>query len=128
MVGVVTGAARGMGLACAERMVESVDIAVLVDLNEAGANEVAERLSGRRATIVPLAIDVSDAAAVADLANRVERAGQLRGVAHAAGISPTMADWRRIFTVDLLGTALLVDAFEPLVRPGTAMVCFASMA
>jgi len=39
-----------------------------------------------------------------------------------------MADWRRIFTVDLVGSAMLIDAFEPLVRPGTAMVCFASMA
>jgi NAD(P)-dependent dehydrogenase (short-subunit alcohol dehydrogenase family) len=39
-----------------------------------------------------------------------------------------MADWRRIFTVDLVGTALLAEALRPLATTGTAMVCFASMA
>ncbi|HEX6567526.1 MAG TPA: SDR family oxidoreductase [Acidimicrobiales bacterium] len=54
--------------------------------------------------------------------------GTLRAVAHAAGISPTMADWRRILAVDLVGTALLAEALRPLATAGTAMVCFASMA
>ena len=39
-----------------------------------------------------------------------------------------MADWRRIFTVDLVGTAMLAEALRPLATSGTAMVCFASMA
>jgi NAD(P)-dependent dehydrogenase (short-subunit alcohol dehydrogenase family) len=39
-----------------------------------------------------------------------------------------MADWRRIVHVDLVGSALLLDALTPLVVPGTAAVCFASMA
>jgi NAD(P)-dependent dehydrogenase (short-subunit alcohol dehydrogenase family) len=39
-----------------------------------------------------------------------------------------MADWRRIFEVDLVGTALLADALRPLATVGTSMVCFASMA
>ncbi len=37
-----------------------------------------------------------------------------------------MADPRRIFEVDLVGTALLLDAFEPLVTPGSSAVCFSS--
>ena len=41
-------------------------------------------------------------------------AGSLRAVAHVAGISPTMADWKRIFTVDLIGTARLAAALRPL--------------
>ena len=52
----------------------------------------------------------------------------MRAVAHAAGISPTMADWRRVLHVDLVGTALLLEALTPLVVKGTAAVCFASMA
>jgi NAD(P)-dependent dehydrogenase (short-subunit alcohol dehydrogenase family) len=39
-----------------------------------------------------------------------------------------MADWRRIFTVDLVGTAMLAEALRPLATTGTATVCFASMA
>src|SRR5262249_48947530 len=34
----------------------------------------------------------------------------------------------RIFAVDVLGTALLLDAFEASVRPGMVAVCIASMA
>ena len=34
-VGIVTGAARGMGAACAERVADMVDVLVLVDRNEA---------------------------------------------------------------------------------------------
>ena len=37
-----------------------------------------------------------------------------------------MGDVRRVFEVDLLGTQLLLDGFEPLVEPGCAAVCFAS--
>jgi NAD(P)-dependent dehydrogenase (short-subunit alcohol dehydrogenase family) len=39
-----------------------------------------------------------------------------------------MADARRVFAVDLVGTQLLLDAFEPLVSPGAAAVCFSSSA
>ncbi len=52
--------------------------------------------------------------------------GPFRALAHAAGISPTMAGARRVFEVDLVGTQLLLDAFEELVVPGSAAVCFAS--
>ena len=39
-----------------------------------------------------------------------------------------MADARRVFEVDLLGTQLVLDAFEELVVPGSAAVCFSSSA
>jgi NAD(P)-dependent dehydrogenase (short-subunit alcohol dehydrogenase family) len=39
-----------------------------------------------------------------------------------------MADWRSILTVDLVGTAMVVEALRPLAAPGTAFACFASMA
>jgi NAD(P)-dependent dehydrogenase (short-subunit alcohol dehydrogenase family) len=37
-----------------------------------------------------------------------------------------MGDARRIFAVNLLGTALLLDGFTPLATPGSAAVCIAS--
>jgi len=39
-----------------------------------------------------------------------------------------MAGWRRILTVDLVGTAMLAEALRPLATTGTAIACFASMA
>ncbi len=118
-----------MGRACAQRLHPMVDHLILVDLDESSARAAAEELSsGGGATVEPFALDVTDRDGLARLADRVSSLGALRAVAHAAGISPTMADWRRILTVDLVGTALLADAIRPLATAGTATVCFASMA
>src|SRR5436190_3574219 len=127
-VGLATGAARGMGLACARRMVETVDVLFVVDRDGDGAKQAAEALSTATTRAVPVALDVTDRDGVRAFGETVAAEGTLRAVAHAAGISPTMADWETVVRVDLLGTALLVDALAPLVVPGTAMVCFASMA
>jgi NAD(P)-dependent dehydrogenase (short-subunit alcohol dehydrogenase family) len=128
-VGIATGAARGMGRACADRLVETVDVLVLVDRDEAGLSVAAHELSGAAAASVePFALDVTDEEGVARLAARVGALGTLRAVAHAAGISPTMADWRQIFAVDLVGSACLAETLRPLATAGTAIVFFASMA
>jgi NAD(P)-dependent dehydrogenase (short-subunit alcohol dehydrogenase family) len=109
-------------------MVGTVDVLLAVDLDRAGAADAAGELSGPETRVVPVGLDVTDAAAVGGLAGQIADEGTLRAVAHAAGVSPTMADGKTVVRVDLYGTALLVDAFTPLVVPGTAMVCFASMA
>lgn len=114
---VVTGAAAGMGRACVERLRPTCEHLVAVDLRPPD-------LDGT----VPMACDVSDAAAVAALVEEVSGLGRFRALVHAAGISPTMGDPARVFEVDLVGTRLLLDAFDPLVVPGAAAVCFASSA
>jgi NAD(P)-dependent dehydrogenase (short-subunit alcohol dehydrogenase family) len=128
-VGIVTGAARGMGAACATRVAELVDVLLVVDRDEtsltSAASELASGASGT--TVEPFPLDVKDPDGVGRLAARASELGRLRAVAHAAGVSPTMADWREILTVDLVGTGLLVDACRPLASPGTAVVCFASI-
>jgi NAD(P)-dependent dehydrogenase (short-subunit alcohol dehydrogenase family) len=47
---------------------------------------------------------------------------------HTAGVSPVQATPERIVAVDVVGTALVLDAFEPHVQRGTVAVCIASMA
>ena len=116
-VAVVTGAASGMGRACVDALRGSADVLVTVDLQ-------APAIDGT----VGVACDVADPAAVRALAERVAELGPFRALAHAAGISPTMAEARRVFEVDLVGTQLLLDAFEGLVVPGSAAVCFSSSA
>lgn len=106
-VAVVTGAASGMGRACVELAADLAQTVVAVDVDDC---------------------DVTDAAAVRALAARVAEAGPFRALIHAAGISPTMGDARRVLEVNLVGTQLLLDAFEPLVVDGSAAVCFASSA
>jgi NAD(P)-dependent dehydrogenase (short-subunit alcohol dehydrogenase family) len=106
-VTVVTGAASGMGRACVGLAADLAEVVVTVDVDDC---------------------DVADPEAVSQLAARVARGGPLRALIHAAGISPTMADARRVLEVNLVGTQLLLDAFEPLVIEGSAAVCFASSA
>src|SRR5580692_3145586 len=128
-VGIVTGAGRGMGAACAERVKDMVDVLILVDRDEVSLAAAGKRLSAThpRAVIETFVLDVKDREAVVRLAARAGELGPLRAVAHAAGVSPTMADWREVLTVDLVGTALVVDALRPLATGGTAVVCFASI-
>ncbi len=114
---VVTGAARGMGRACLERLRPEAEVVVAVDLE-------APEIPGA----IGVACDVADPASVAALATRVADLGPFRALVHAAGISPTMGDPRRVVEVDLLGTEYVLDAFTPLVVPGSAAVCFASSA
>ncbi len=126
-LGIVTGAGRGMGRACAERLARAVDLLALVDRDEAGLGAAADALAAT-VEVIPFPLDVTDADAVQGLIEELQRLGLLRAVAHAAGISPTMASWQAIFEVDLVGTARLIDALTAIVSPGTAAVCFASMA
>jgi NAD(P)-dependent dehydrogenase (short-subunit alcohol dehydrogenase family) len=116
-VAVVTGAASGMGRACVERVRGLADVIVAADVRVPDIDGT-----------VGVACDVSDPEAIGALAGRVRDLGPFRALAHAAGISPTMGDARRMFEVDLLGTQWLLDAFEELVVPGSAAVCFSSSA
>ena len=128
-VGIATGAARGMGAACATRMTAIVDTLLVADRDEAGVVAAAERLSTgeHRAHVEPVVLDVADPNGIAALCARADELGPLRAVAHAAGVSPTMAPWRDVMTVDLVGTALLIEACRSLATEGTAIVCFASI-
>lgn len=116
-VGVVTGAASGMGRACVERLVGTVEQLLAVDLEPVA-------MSGAEG----VACDVRDESAVRSLAERVAASGSFRFLVHAAGLSPTMADPRTIVDVNLVGTARILDCFEPLVQPGSVAVPFASSA
>jgi NAD(P)-dependent dehydrogenase (short-subunit alcohol dehydrogenase family) len=114
-VTVVTGAASGMGRRCVEKLRGTTEHLVAVDLK-------VPEIEGT----VSIACDISDPAAVTGLAERVQELGPFGALAHAAGVSPTMADARRVMEVDLVGTALVLDAFEPLVELGSSAVCFSS--
>ncbi|MDA8044346.1 MAG: SDR family oxidoreductase [Actinomycetota bacterium] len=114
---VVTGSASGMGRSCVDRLRGRADHLVAVDLE-------APDIDGT----FGVACDVSDPTAVAALIGAVSDLGDFRGLVHAAGISPAMGDARRVLEVNLVGTQLLVEAFEPMVTTGTAAVLFSSLA
>jgi NAD(P)-dependent dehydrogenase (short-subunit alcohol dehydrogenase family) len=120
MTDVVIGAGSGMGAAVAAKLAGQGRPLLVADRDEAAAASVASGLPG---DVETAACDITDEAAVAGLAERV---GTLGALVLTAGLSPTMADGRRIVTVNLLGTDTVVRAFEPVLAPGSAAVCFAS--
>jgi len=108
MTAVVTGAASGIGLATARRLLD--DGAVVVGCDLAPAHE----LAGMRGfTFVPA--DVTDEDAVARVFAAVP--GRLTGVVHSAGVpggGPVhlldAQEWARVIDIDLTATFLVVKA------------------
>lgn len=118
--------AGGMGMAVARRLGERYRL-LLADVN-------AERLESRVSALreeglrVDHAVcDVTSRSSVAGLAARVREIGSFRVLAHVAGVSPSMADWRTIMSVNLVGPTLMADALLPLAGPGTAAVFVSSV-
>jgi NAD(P)-dependent dehydrogenase (short-subunit alcohol dehydrogenase family) len=121
---VITGVG-GMGLACARRLGSGRRL-LLADFNTELLEAAAEELSGQGFNLATRRLDVADPEAVLALAAAVE--GRCRAIVHTAGVSPTMARSDRIYAVDLLGTAHVLDAFLPIATTGTVAVMIASMA
>ena len=123
---VVTGLG-GMGEAIARR-IGSGSTLVLADVNATALAAVAEGLRADGYLVVERVTDVSDAGAVDALAAAANERGRVDVVIHTAGVSPVQAPVEAILRVDLLGTALLLDAFGAVIAPGGAGVVIASMA
>src|SRR3954451_24418962 len=109
-----------MGRACAERLRAAATVLVVSDLSA----EV-DALASEGGAIA-VRCDVGKRDDVEQLAATAREHGRVRALVHAAGISPTMSDWKTIVQVDLVGTAYMIEAFAPLVSVGSAAVCFAS--
>ena len=109
---VVTGIG-GMGVAVARRMGSGARL-ILAEIDEEKLARAAAALSADGYDVVPLVTDVSDPAAVARLADTAAAEGPVATLVHTAGLSPNLETPDRIFEVNLLGTALVLAAFEPL--------------
>jgi NAD(P)-dependent dehydrogenase (short-subunit alcohol dehydrogenase family) len=71
-------------------------------------------------------IDVSSRNAVESLAKKAANLGNVTGVIHAAGVSPSQAPIAAILKVDLYGTALVLEVFGNVIARGGSGVVIAS--
>jgi NAD(P)-dependent dehydrogenase (short-subunit alcohol dehydrogenase family) len=122
---VITGAG-GMGSACARRLAQGRTL-VLLDCDGEKLGRAAEALSDAGYDVAAEIVDVADGAAIGDFARRTAASGSVRALVHTAGISGSMGTSERILAVNLAGTGHVIDAFEPLMPPGSAAVMIASM-
>jgi NAD(P)-dependent dehydrogenase (short-subunit alcohol dehydrogenase family) len=122
-VALVTGAARGIGLATARRFLAEGWRVALLDIERDLLNAAVAGLKQTENTLA-LPCDVSDAAAVAAAVAAVEkRFGRLDALVNNAGVAvfaPLLetsdADWSRILAVNLTGPFLCAKAAAPLMR------------
>jgi 3-oxoacyl-[acyl-carrier protein] reductase len=116
-VAIVIGAARGIGAAIAERLVEEGARVVIGDTLEAEGRATAERLSGQgEALFMP--VDVGDKASVEELVEAtLERFARVDTLVQNAGIYPytllhdiEVEEWDAVLGVNLRGCFLAIQA------------------
>ena len=130
----VTGAARGIGLATARRFRAEGWRAALLDIDGPAQEQAAAGLDAPD-SVLPLTADVADEAQVAAAFDAVrERFGRLDALVNNAGIAifkPILdtapADWSRVLEVNLTGPFLCARAAVPLMTEGGAIVNIASI-
>jgi NAD(P)-dependent dehydrogenase (short-subunit alcohol dehydrogenase family) len=123
---VVTGAG-GIGEAVARRIGFGSAV-VLADFNAERLKCAASRLQGEGYDVTEQPTDVSKLESVESLAKTASEIGTVEILVHTAGLSPIQATAEAIWHVDLLGTALVLDAFGARIATGGAGVFIASMA
>ena len=125
-IALITGGARGIGLACAEAIAEDGARIVLADIDGEGAAAAASGLGGG-ATAIPC--DMGDAAQVGALFDRIEaEIGPLSVLVNCAGIAvpgdfleTTLEQFTEVIGVNLVGTFLATQrAARSMVAAGIA--------
>jgi 3-oxoacyl-[acyl-carrier protein] reductase len=111
-IAVVTGAARGLGRACATLLCERGASVYLADLDHEAVADTAKDLLGRGLSAHPVTVDIADEAAVARLRDEIaSRSGgrldvlvnNAGGWRHGSVRDTTLADWDWTFRTNLLG-------------------------
>jgi NAD(P)-dependent dehydrogenase (short-subunit alcohol dehydrogenase family) len=123
-VTVVIGAGQ-IGQAIARRVSAGKRV-VLADLHQGNADAAAEVLANAGFEVSTATIDVSSRESVHALAETATALGDVTGVIHAAGVSPSQATPEAILAVDLYGTALVLEEFGNIIAPGGSCVVIAS--
>ena len=122
-VALVTGAARGIGLATAKRFLADGWRVALLDIDNETLTKAYAALGQPDATLA-LHCDVADPAGVTRaFAAAAQRFGRLDALVNNAGIAvfkplleTTLDDWQRTLAVNLTGAFLCVQAAAPLMR------------
>jgi NAD(P)-dependent dehydrogenase (short-subunit alcohol dehydrogenase family) len=99
---------------------------LLADLRQENADAAAEILGNAGFEVSTATVDVSSRESVRALVQTATALGDVTGVIHAAGVSPSQASPGTILSVDLYGTALVLEEFGNVIAAGGAGVVIAS--
>ncbi|MBB4440104.1 MULTISPECIES: SDR family NAD(P)-dependent oxidoreductase [Rhizobium] len=131
-IAVVTGAARGIGLAAVEALAEAGAAVVLTDMNPTLLKESTASLAAKGYTVDSAVLDVTDVTAVQSVHDEiVARYGRVDILVNNAGIAisnhpaETMADevWNKVIDVNLNGVFWCCRAFgKSMLERGTGSI------
>jgi NAD(P)-dependent dehydrogenase (short-subunit alcohol dehydrogenase family) len=99
---------------------------VLADLHQDNADSAAEVMRNAGFDVSTTTVDVSSRDSVAALVETATTHGDVTGLIHAAGVSPSQAPVEAILAVDLYGTAVVLEEFGKVIARGGAGVVIAS--
>lgn len=126
-VGVVTGGAKGIGRAVAERLASEGAAVTIFDNDQGAIAAVCAEAREKGFTIDGMCVDVTDEQSIANALKEVAgRSNRLDLVVNSAGIigpngvtidSVSLADFKRTIDVNLIGSFLITKHAIPLMLP-----------
>jgi NAD(P)-dependent dehydrogenase (short-subunit alcohol dehydrogenase family) len=122
---VVLIGAGSIGQAIARRVGAGKKV-LLADIRQENADAAALVLSNAGFDVSTATVDVSSRTSVHALVQTAIKLGDVTGVIHAAGVSPSQAPPAIILKVDLYGTALVLEEFGKIIAHSGAGVVIAS--
>ena len=122
---IVVIGAGSIGQAIARRVSAGKHV-VLADLRLENADVAAKVLLDAGFEVSTTVVDVSSRESVEALVRMATAIGDITGVIHAAGVSPSQAPVAAILRVDLYGTALVLEAFGKVIAEGGSTIVIAS--
>ena len=122
---IVVLGAGSIGQAIARRVSAGKHV-LLADVRRENAEAAAKTLSDAGFEVSVATVDVSSRASVQSLVQEAKSLGEVFGLIHAAGVSPSQATPDTILKVDLYGTALVLEEFGDVIANGGAGVVIAS--
>jgi len=99
---------------------------LLADMRPENAKAAAEVMANAGYEVSVATVDASSREAVHSLVEKATGIGDVSGLIHAAGVSPSQASPATILKVDLYGTALVLEEFGNVIARGGAGVVIAS--
>ena len=117
--------AGSIGQAIARRVGAAKHI-LLADLRAEHADAAARVLRNAGYTVSTTVVDVASRESVQVLVQTATAIGDVVGVIHTAGVSPSQATPAAILKVDLYGTALVLEAFGAVISQGGSGVVIGS--
>ena len=133
---IVTGAASGLGAACAKNLAAQGSLVGLIDRDDDGLNRVSAEILRSRGTCSAVTLDLLDDPAIGRAVEKMAALGPIRGLVNCAGISSIataltleLSEWDRVVGIKLRAAFALSKAVLPhMIKAGGGAIVNVSSA